>query len=107
VERVGIKYRNFIDMITFDQTSIVTNPGKDIHVCPYTGEDVQSTMCLKDAVKKLQKKVNYGIKWNEPEYIELHSNYTAGAFRHEQKFDFMCELKQAGTCIGCEVTVNC
>ena len=54
---------------------------------------VKMYICLKDAVKKLQKKVNYGMKLNEPEYIELHSNYT-GALRHEKKFDFMCELKK-------------
>ena len=52
--------RNFVDMKTFEQRSIVNNAGKDIHVCPC----VQSTICLKDAVKKLQKKVIYGINWN-------------------------------------------
>ena len=61
-------------------------------MCPYT-EDVQSTIWLEDAVIKLQKKVNDGIEWNKPEYIELHSNYT-GTLKHKRKFDLMCELKR-------------
>ena len=94
VERVGIKYRNFINTETLEQTSIVTNAGKDILVCPYTDNEVQSTICLRDAVMKLEKKVNKGVKWIDREYIRLGYEYTGGTLRHKTKFDLMCEHKK-------------
>ena len=92
-ERVGVKYRNFIDMKTLEETSIITNAGKDILVCPYIDNDVLSTICLKDAVQKLAKKVNDGIKWDTPEYTELHYIYSR-VLRHKTEFNLMCELKK-------------
>ena len=49
VERVGIKYRNFINIQTLGERSIVTFAGNQIIVCPYTDNDIQSTICLRDA----------------------------------------------------------
>ena len=69
---------------------------------PYNNEEEQSTICLKEAIQKLCKKVNYGkpqfsseIKdgireWN-PEYIWLWENKYS---RHKTEFNLMCELKR-------------
>ena len=93
VERVGIKYVNFLNMKTFEQTSIVSNAGRDILVCPHTKDDVKSTICLRDAVTKLENKVNNNIKRNDEKYIELHYKYT-GTLKHQTKFDLLCEHKK-------------
>jgi hypothetical protein len=61
VKIVGIKYRNFLNEKTFEITTICTNSGKEILVCPYTDLGVQSTICLRDAVRKLSKKINAGL----------------------------------------------
>ena len=70
---VGITYTNFIDL--------------------KTGLDVQSTVCLYDAVKKLEKQFNDGIEWNEPDFIKLDNSYQGLSF-HKTQFDLMCELKK-------------
>ena len=102
IVRVGVKYRYFVNEKTFETTSIMTNGGRDIFTCPYNNEEEQSTICLKEAIQKLCKKVNYGkpqfsseIKdgireWN-PEYIWLWEYKYS---RHKTEFNLMCELKR-------------
>ena len=92
VKRVGIKYRNFLNEKTFEVTSIVTDKGKDILVCPYNDQDVKSTICPLEAVTKLANRVNTGLSPKSPEYIRL--NYKYRKFRHKTTFDHMCELKK-------------
>lgn len=82
----GIMYRNCV----VPQNSFANN-SKKILVCPYTGKDETSTVCLKDAVANLEDKVNDGVKWNEADFIPLDSRYTRN-LRHQTKFDHMCEL---------------
>ena len=97
MQLVGITYTNFIDLKTLEQTSIASS-GTEVLACPYTGLDVQSTVCLYDAVKKLEKQVNDGIEWNEPDFIKLDNSYQGLSF-HKTKFDLMCELKNTWTYI--------
>ena len=93
VERVGIKYRNFLNIKTLEQTSIVTCAGNEILVCPYTDNDVQSTICLRDAVNKFEKKLNSGVRRNDEDYIELDFEYTL-SLKDKTKFDLMFEHKK-------------
>ena len=63
-------------------------------MCPYPNSDEQSTICLRGAVKKLEKKVNKGIRWKDKEHIDLGLEYGRGNFSHKAKFDLMCEHKK-------------
>ena len=91
VKIVGIKYRNFLNEKTFEITTICTNSGKEILVCPYTDLGVQSTICLRDAVRKLSKKINAGLTGKNPEYMFLDSKFSA-TVTHRTTFDHMCDL---------------
>ena len=93
VKIVGIKYRNFLNEKTFKETRIMTNSGKEILVCPYTAQDVQSTICPDDAVKKLAKKINANLNCQSPQYICLDFKF-GRTLRHRTEFDHMCELKK-------------
>lgn len=93
VKIVGIKYRNFLNEKTFEITTICTNPGKEILVCPYTDLGVQSTICLRDAVRKLSKKINAGLTGKSPEYMFLSSKFS-DTVTHRTTFDHMCDLKK-------------
>ena len=94
IEKIGVKYRYFVDEKTFEVTSIMTNCGRDILKCPFVGEDVQSTICLIDAIQKLGKKVNAGIRWDNPEYTEPCLELDSRISRHKTEFDLMCKLKK-------------
>ena len=63
-------------------------------MCPYTDNDIQLTICLRDAVIKLEKKVNSGVKRNEKECIELGYKFTGGTLTHKTNFDLMYEHKK-------------
>ena len=93
VKIVGIKYRNFLNEKTFEITTICTNSGKEIFVCPYTDLSVQSTICLRDAVRKLSKKINAGLTGKNTEYMFLDSRFR-DTVTHRTEFDHMCELKK-------------
>ena len=88
---VVIKYRNFIDTKTLKETSIAIS-GEKVLVCPYTGQDVPSTIWLKDAVEKLEDKVN-GVNWNEADFLKLDTTYT-GNLLHRSQFNQFCEQKE-------------
>ena len=92
VKRVGIKHRNFLNEKTMEVTSILTDPGKDILVCPYNDRDVKSTICPLNAVIKLAKRVNAGLNPGSTEYIRLNDEYRE--LSHKTTFDHMCQLKK-------------
>ena len=64
IERIGVRYEKI-----FEETIIMTNSGRDILKCPYIEDNVESTICLNDAIQKLGMKVNVGIPWDSPDYI--------------------------------------
>ena len=95
IERIGVKYRYFVNEKTFEVTSIMTNGGRDILKCPFVGDDVQSTICLEDAIQKLVKRVNAGMKrWDNPEYTEPCLELDPRRSRHQTEFNLMCKLKK-------------
>ena len=92
MRRVGVKHRYFLNMKTLEERAIMTNSGRDIFICPYTDMEVQSTICLKDAVQKLERRLNKGkSSVNNPEYIRLWEPHYA---RHDTEFDLMCDMKK-------------
>ena len=91
-KELKLNTKNFLNEKTLEVTSILTDPGKDILVCPYNDRDVKSTICPLNAVIKLAKRVNAGLNPGSPEYIQLNDEYRE--LSHKTTFDHMCQLKK-------------